>query len=216
MRRILLLLIIISLFNSKYLIAAPKIQVNAILNNATVLTINGQQQMLRKNTSSKEGYKLVDIGVDSVTLVIDGKSETFMLGAAISSTKKQTNVKKQIKLSRDINGMFYSSGTINKFPVNFLVDTGATNVAINSVLANKIGIDYKRFGKATRAKAASGIVPAWKISLTSVSIGEIELKLVDAVVIEGNFPDVSLLGMSFLSRLKMQDDGLLLTLETKF
>jgi len=68
----------------------------------------------------------------------------------------------------------------------------------------------------TKTTTASGIVPAWSLSLTSVSVGEVELKLVNAVVIEGNFPDISLLGMSFLSRLKMQDDGLLLTLETKF
>jgi len=196
--------------------STPKIQVNAILNNAAVLTINGKQQMLRKNTSSSEGYKLLKIGTDKVTLLISGKQMEFGLGASIGSSISSASAKRNIRLSRDSRGMYFSSGTINNFPVNFLVDTGATFVAINSNLAKQLGLDYKSTGRASQANTASGMVKAWKLKLDKVAIGGIELQFVDAAVIEGDFPVTPLLGMSFLSRVTMRDDGMLLTIEEQF
>jgi len=219
MKSLLSLLLVVTIIISteqSSVAVAPRVQVNAILKNAAVITINGRQQMLRKNAITTEGYKLVDIGETSVTLMVSGQAMDFKLGAAITSSKSTTVVKQQVQLSRDSRGMFFTSGMINSFPVNFIIDTGATYVAMNSVLAKQIGIDYQRFGTITQAKTASGIVNAWKVSLTSVSIGELDLKFVDALIIEGNFPDITLLGMSFLSRVKIKDDGLLLTIEAKF
>jgi len=69
--------------------SGPRIQVNAILNDAAVLTINGSQQMLRKNAISREGYKLVNIGSDKVTLLISGELKDYKLGATIGSSPFQ-------------------------------------------------------------------------------------------------------------------------------
>lgn len=192
-----------------------RIQVNAILNNAAVITINGQQQMLRKNSRSTEGYKLTDIGVDKITLLISGEYLDFKLGAAITSSKSSASGKPIISISRDSRGMFLTEGQINGYPVKLLVDTGATFVAINSTLAKKIGIDYLRHGKPHNANTASGVVIAHKLVLNNLSIGNLKLYLVDAVVIEGDFPVTPLLGMSFLKRVKLKDEGMLLTIEEK-
>ena len=217
MRSIIFLLIVIALLSTEPLFAnSARIQVNAILNNAAVLTINGQQQMLKKGTLSREGFKLIKIDDDKVTLLISGQPQDYKLGAVITSSKAGKDTKQQVKVSRDNQGMYFTSGTINNFPVNFLIDTGATFIAINSTLANQIGIDYRNLGKPTQASTASGLVTAWKLMLDQVTIGGVELQLVDAAVIEGDFPINPLLGMSFLSRVKMQDDGLLLTIEEKF
>ena len=181
-----------------------------------VLTINGKQQMVKKNALTSEGYKLTNIDADKVTLLISGQPFEFKLGAAITASKARNSAKQSVRISRDNHGMYFTSGTINNFPVNFLVDTGATFIAINSTLAKQIGIDYRSLGKPHQANTASGLVTAWKLMLNRVSIGGLELHLVEAAVIEGNFPVKPLLGMSFLSRVKMQDDGLLLTIEEKF
>ena len=53
------------------------------------------------------------------------------------------------------------------------------------------------------------------MKLDKVTLGDVELLYVEAGVIEGNFPTQPLLGMSFLNRVKMQDDGLILTIEEK-
>ena len=105
-----------------------RIQVNAILNNAAVLTINGKQQMLSLNEQSEEGYKLTKIATDNVTLFILGKAHSFKLGAAISSSQSSNNNAKSISLHRDANGMFRTSGKINDRPVNFLVDTDLSSL----------------------------------------------------------------------------------------
>ena len=194
----------------------PRIQVNAILNNAAVLTINGKQQMLSKNALSAEGYKLTRIDVDKVTLLIRGVPLEFKLGAAITSSKTSASNKRSISIKSDSRGMYFSNGQINSYPVQFLIDTGATSVAINSTLANKIGIDYLAKGVAQKAQTASGIVTAYQLVLNDVSIGDLKLFLVDAMVIEGDFPITPLLGMSFLQRVKFNDDGMLLNLEEKF
>ncbi len=196
--------------------STPNIKVNAILKNAAVLTINGNQQMIRKNATSKEGFKLIEIGTDKVTILISGKAVKYKLGATIGASSYSGANKRNIRLSRDNRGMYLSVGAINNFPVNFLVDTGATFVAINSKLAHQLGIDYKLVGTLSLANTASGRVNAWNLKLNKVSIGGIELQYVDATVIEGDFPLTPLLGMSFLSRVTMHNDGLLLTIEEKF
>jgi len=83
-------------------------------------------------------------------------------------------------------------------------------------LAKKIGLDYKRNGKQGLANTASGMVKVWNLKLDNVSLGSIELQFVDAAVIEGKFPVSPLLGMSFLSRVTIQDDGMLLTIGEKY
>jgi len=193
--------------------SSSRVQVNALLNNAAVLTINGNQQMIHKNAKSSEGYQLIKITTNSAILLIDGNEQEFQLGAAVTSSKAGRSGKQSVNISRNRDGMYFSTGTINDVAVKFLVDTGATYIAINSILANRLGIDYRSKGKANQARTASGIVTAWQLKLDKVTLGDVELLHVEAAVIEGSFPNQPLLGMSFLSRVKMQDDGLILTIE---
>jgi aspartyl protease family protein len=109
--------------------------------------------------------------------------------------------------------MYYVDGRINGTTVQFLVDTGATTVAMNSTVAKRIGLDYRALGTQSIANTAAGQVLTWRLNLDRIAVGGIKLTNVDAAVIEGDFPRSVLLGMSFLKRIKMQDNGLLLTLE---
>ena len=214
MKSVLSILLLLSIFYSCEIYAKPRVTVSAILKDAAMMSINGRQQMIKLNDRSREGYKLIELLDDGVVLLVDGKPEKFRLGVAISSSKapKASN---EVSIMRDDRGMYRTPGSINGVPMNFLVDTGATFVAINSKMAALANIDYQRYGQRSLANTASGTVIAYRVKLNEISVGGISLNLIDAVVVEGNYPRVPLLGMSFLSKVRMRDEGELLTLELR-
>ncbi|NOR20439.1 MAG: TIGR02281 family clan AA aspartic protease [Xanthomonadales bacterium] len=115
-----------------------------------------------------------------------------------------------IGLEPDRNGHYSVEGQINNQPVNFLVDTGATDVAIPESLACKLGLD---FGPRIRVSTAAGPSNAWLTCLSEVSIGGIRRRDVRATITSGEFNEV-LLGMSFLRHYDMrQQDGKLVISE---
>ena len=87
-------------------------------------------------------------------------------------------------------------------------------IALPGSAARAMGIDYSK-GQRGFAATAGGVVPAYRISLDAVTIGEITLYRVEASVLEDGL-DVALLGMSFLNRLEMKRDGPQMTLTKRF
>ena len=79
-----------------------------------------------------------------------------------------------------------------------------------------MGIEYKLIGDTTYVNTASGTEPAYSVNLDKVKVGEIMLRNVRAVVIEGGNPVTPLLGMSFLERLNIINEGQVMQLEQKF
>lgn len=209
-----LLFVCMFVFGQTTLLAkAPKIELNAILNNAVVAKINGQQLMLKLHQRSPQGYQVVEIQSDHAIFLIQGQRHKVKVGASIgSSTSAPIN---RVQINKN-SGMYYVDGYINELGVRFLVDTGATLVAMNSQVAEQLGIDYLATGSQGVANTASGQVAAWRVQLNVVSVGNIRLNQVQAMVIEGAYPTSVLLGMSFLGQIKMQDSGNLLTLEQTF
>ena len=112
--------------------------------------------------------------------------------------------------------MFKTTGSINGYTVNFLVDTGASSIALNSNMAKRLGLQYKLKGDPTIVTTASGSVSAYSINLDRVKVGEIMLRNVAAVVIDGSEPSTPLLGMSYLGRLNIVNEGQVMKLEQKF
>ncbi|MNJ70419.1 hypothetical protein D3C77_668750 [compost metagenome] len=99
--------------------------------------------------------------------------------------------------------------------MQFLVDTGATSVAINENQARRLGIDYRAAGQPLLVNTASGTAKAWRVRLNSVKVGAIDVLGVEAVVLEGESPSEALLGMSFLGRVSWREDQGVLRLESK-
>jgi aspartyl protease family protein len=106
-------------------------------------------------------------------------------------------------------------GQINGGTVQFLVDTGATAIAIPSADARRLGINYLN-GQRGYTETANGRATAYRITLDTVTVGGITLHSVEAVVLEGNGLNVALLGMTFLSRTEMKRDGQSMTLVKRF
>ena len=115
-----------------------------------------------------------------------------------------------IVLEQDRNGHYQVEGQINKQPVEFLVDTGATDVAVPESMARALGLD---FGPRVKVMTAAGPSQAWMTRLNEVSIGGIRRRNVRATITSGEFNEV-LLGMSFLRHYSLrQQDGKLVISE---
>lgn len=110
----------------------------------------------------------------------------------------------EVVLQRNKFGHYVTSGEVNGYPVEFMLDTGATDVAIPARLADKLGL--KR-GQATKYRTANGIVTGYRTRLDSVSIGPINLTGVSASINPGmNDMDI-LLGMSVLKQVEFRQRG---------
>ena len=123
--------------------------------------------------------------------------------------------KPSIKLEANDGGHFLTYGSINGRPVKFLVDTGATWIAMSSAHARAMGIDLDKAQRGA-VTTASGYARSYRVVLDNVKVGDISLNLVEAAVIDNMPGDVALLGNSFLSRLEMKRQGTVLTLTKNY
>lgn len=201
-------------FISLPLSAVEDVTVLGLFPGKAMLRIEGTQRLLKVGEQSPEGVKLIAADSEQATIELDGKQRTLKLGTHISSRyiNARTNT---VQISPDSRGMYTVDGTINGVAINLLIDTGADTIALNSNDAKNLNIDYKRMGKKALGETASGRSEVYLVTLTSVSVGQIKLYNVDAIVFDGPFPRQALLGMTFLSRINMKRDGTLLTLEQK-
>lgn len=145
---------------------------------------------------------------------IDGNQENYTLGSSISLNFAEAK-SVQERVYADDRGMFMSVGSINGQSVRFLLDTGATSVAMNTTQAKRLGVRYAIDGKPMTVSTASGFVKGYQVRLKSVSLGKIKRRNVEAMVIDGQHPGPILLGMTFLGGLKVEKAGNMLTLESR-
>lgn len=195
--------------------AAPDVRVVGLFNNQAVLQINGRQHVLKAGQTSPEGIKLLEADSESAVLQIEGERVEARLDGRISAPVRSTAAR-EVQVWRNTSGMYTTVGSINGMPVSFLVDTGATQVAMNAGQARRLGIDYRVTGSPAEVTTASGVERAWMVSLDSVKVGELEVRNVQAVVLDGAQPQTTLLGMSYLGRMKITNDGRLMTLQKKY
>jgi aspartyl protease family protein len=120
---------------------------------------------------------------------------------------------REILIAAGPGGHFMTSGQINGKAVQFMVDTGATSVAMGQREAERIGVDWKQ-GQRGLSQTAGGVVPVYVVSLTSIRIGDVEVFGVNATIVPVEMPFV-LLGNSFLSRFSMRRDADVMKLEKK-
>ena len=107
--------------------------------------------------------------------------------------------------TRSSDGHFYLDGKIDGEAATFIVDTGASVVAMDATMARSIGIDMSRLHFTNEVMTANGIAKAAPIRLDSITIGDITRHNVAAAVTEGSGLNTVLLGMSFLDTLTSYD-----------
>jgi len=213
--RNLLLLLVFCLLAVPGVQAAPDLRVVGLFKDRAVVIIEGKQRVLRVGQSSPEGVKLIAADSESALLEYEGEEFRGMLDGRVS-TRSKPPATEEVQIWRNSQGMYATTGSINGLPVSLLVDTGATQVAMNAAQARRLGIDYRVIGRPAAITTASRLEPAWAVTLDSVKVGDIELNNVEGVVLEGAQPQTVLLGMSYLGRLEIRNDGRLLTLQRKY
>jgi aspartyl protease family protein len=172
---------------------------------AAILVIDGgAPRAVRVGQKSPEGVTVLAIDGNRVTLSVDGERRVMQLGNEYLSAHDPDSRENAV-LSADTRGHFVADGLVDGSTVRFVVDTGATVVALPAKVAERLGINYHK-GLPTMTQTANGDAPAWRITLDRVKVGSIALDNVDAIVIEHGL-NVALLGMSFLNRVEMRRDG---------
>ncbi|MDX2503609.1 MAG: TIGR02281 family clan AA aspartic protease [Gammaproteobacteria bacterium] len=199
-------------FSNTY--ASHKIKVMALFTDKAMLVIDGRQKILKKGQTF-QGVKLISSDSESALLELHGEKKKFKLGSEITTSFKKADPGKELVIWKDMYNMFRLHGSINNFSVKFLIDTGASAIALNSNTAKRIGLKYKK-GAPMRANTASGVAKGYRITLDKVKIGHIQMYNVQAAVLEGSFPTEVLLGQTFLSRVHMIRDGDKMKLRKKF
>jgi aspartyl protease family protein len=192
------------------------VNVVGLFNGKAVVSINGgKPQTLTVGKTSPEGVKLVSADSQNATLLIEGKQKTLGMGQAVSVAGSTPVGNQPVNLYANSQGHFLGDLSINGASLKFLVDTGATTIAMNSGDAKYANIDYKR-GEQIPMSTANGLVNGYRVHLNTVKIGTITLNQVEATVLEGGFPQVVLLGMSALNRMDVKRDNSIMTLTKKF
>ncbi|MBK1643547.1 TIGR02281 family clan AA aspartic protease [Thiocapsa imhoffii] len=115
----------------------------------------------------------------------------------------------EVRLERNRAGHYVTTGAINGVSVRFLVDTGATDVALPLALAQRLSLPLRPGGM---SKTANGMVRTWRTQLDSVDVGGLVGRNVRATVLPNMPGNEVLLGMSYLKHLEMVQRGRVLTL----
>lgn len=195
--------------------AATQVNVVGLFSGKAVLVINGgKPRTLSAGQTSPEGVKLVAADSGRAIIEIEGQRTTLGMGQGASVAGKDAYAQ-MATLYANQAGHFFGDGYINGAPIKFLVDTGASNIALSGDDARRIGLDYKS-GDTGVAHTAAGAVKAYRVNLNTVKIGGITMHQVEAMVLEGSSPSFVLLGMSALNRMEMKRDGIALTLIKKY
>ncbi|NVK25375.1 MAG: retroviral-like aspartic protease family protein [Gammaproteobacteria bacterium] len=113
-------------------------------------------------------------------------------------------------LKRNRFGHYVTNGTINNQDVIFMLDTGATTVAVPSGVANYLNLPR---GAEVRVNTANGIGVAYQTQIRKLTLGEIELYDVRASIVPGMQGEQILLGMSVLKQVEFSQVGDELTLK---
>jgi aspartyl protease family protein len=194
--------------------AVEQIVVLGLFTDKAMLRIDDKQRLLSVGQQSPEGVKLIAADSEQATIEVNGIPQQLKLGTHISSHFAAAKVK-TVQVWPDSNGMYSVNGTINGGSVGFLIDTGANTIALNADDAKRLHIDYKAEGKQVMGETASGRSLVYLLNLDTVSVGQIKLYNVEAIVFDGPYPGRALLGLTFLNRIEMKRDGSLMTLEQK-
>jgi aspartyl protease family protein len=195
--------------------AAQSVSLSGRLGDKALLIIDGAPRTVAAG-GTVQGVKLLSVSADSALVEVGGKRVTLPLGGAqinLGGAPSEGGGSK-IVITAGSGGHFVTAGSINGKSVRFLVDTGATNISMSQTEAQRLGLDLSR-GQRGFANTANGRVPAYRVSLDTVRVGDVTVYNIEATVVPAQMDQV-LLGNSFLSRFQMKRENDVLVLDKRF
>jgi aspartyl protease family protein len=195
--------------------SAQTVSMGGSLGNNALLVIDGKARTVAAG-ATVDGVRLVSVSGSEAVVEVKGRRVALRIGDAQVNLggKASEGGGKQIVLTAQSGGHFYSQGTVNGKTTRFLVDTGATLVALDQYEADRLGIDWKA-GQRGMSRTANGDTPIYRTTLPSVRIGDVQVYGVEAVVTPTPMPYI-LLGNSFLSRFQMKRENDVMTLDLRY
>ena len=195
---------------------AQSVAMSGGMGSKALLVVNGGVPKALAAGDTFQGVKVISVTSDQTVVEVAGKRQTIMLGGAPVSIGGNGGGASgtQIVLSAGPGGHFLTQGSINGHATQFMVDTGATSVAMGADEARRMGIKFED-GERFYGSTANGTVVGYRVSLTTVRIQDVEIHNVDAAVLPMSMPHI-LLGNSFLTRFQMKRENDMMTLTKRY
>jgi aspartyl protease family protein len=185
------------------------------IGSRAILIVNGAPPKTVAVGETFQGVKLVSLQAEQAVVELEGKRVNLRMDTPVSiGGGTGTGGGSRIVLPADSRGHFMTQGAINGRPVTFMLDTGATSIALSAADAQRIGLDYSK-GQRVQMNTANGVSSGYKLRLQSVRVGDVEVYDIDAIVSPQPMPFV-LLGNSFINRFSMRRDADQMVLEKRY
>lgn len=194
---------------------AQSVALQGMLGSKALLIIDGGAPRTLGPGQSAQGVKVLSTSGDQAVVEVGGQRRTLRVGEAPANVggARMDGGGDKVVLTADSRGHFFSEGSINNRPAQFMVDTGASVVALGEGEAQRLGLDYKK-GRRVQVATANGAAPAYLFKIDQLRLGDVTVYGVDAVVSPSAMPAI-LLGNSFLNRFNMRRDGDQMTLQRR-
>lgn len=191
------------------LASAVPVEVVGLFKDHAVVRLQGSEFVMKAG-ETRGGVTLVSADARQARVAYEGREHVLGLSNRVSSRYRDVD-KAQVVISSDSLGQYWIRGAINNRFTNFLVDTGASVVAISAADARALGIEFDESDRGT-VQTAQGTADTHFVTLDEVVVGGITAHNVRAAIIEGEYPLEPLLGMSFLRQVSLQENAGVLTL----
>lgn len=191
---------------------APSVVIKGLFKNAALLLVDGEQVLIKVG-KTKKGIKLIKASSKDALLEINGRQQQVGLSKQVGGSY-QAAKSRVVRIASQQGGHHWVRGQINGRNIDFLVDTGASVIAMNLSTAKRLGIDYQN-GQPGYINTANGVTEMRMVNLAKVTVGSITHYNVQASVSLNDALGVTLLGNSFLSRTNMKTENGVLILEAR-
>lgn len=197
---------------------ATEVALAGLSGNKALLVVDKQPPRFVVVGDKLQQVRVVSVDMQSVTVEVDGQRRVLRLGETpvnVGGGGRPASGTSTVLFANG-QGHFITQGRVNEHTVTFMVDTGASSIALGRSDGQRAGIKHgDGKGQEVRIHTANGVVGGWKTELKTVRVGELELRNVTVVVLPHDMP-MALLGNSFLSEFRMQRDGEKLVLERRY
>lgn len=190
---------------------AQNVLLSGVLGHKALLVIDGGAPRALGVGQELQGVRVIAVEPDRAQVQVGTQQRTLYLGEAPVRVGPAPG--RRVVLQPDSRGHFIERGSINGKAVQFMVDTGASTIAISRTDADRMGLNYKN-GAHVQIGTANGTTQGWRVKLESVRLGEVEVSGLDAVITPQAMPFV-LLGNNFLSTFHMTRTGEQMVLERR-
>ncbi|MCR6476649.1 TIGR02281 family clan AA aspartic protease [Variovorax sp. ZS18.2.2] len=196
--------------------AASSVTLTGTIGSRAILIVNGAPPKTVAVGESFQGVKLVSLQSEQAVVELEGKRVNLRMDTPVSigGGGSSGGGGNRIVLPADSRGHFMTQGAINGKTITFMLDTGATTIALSADDAQRIGLDYSK-GRLVQMSTANGVSQGYRLRLQSVRVGDVEVYDIDAIVTQQPMP-YALLGNSFINRFSMRRDADQMVLEKRY